>query len=61
MKLLKKQKLYMLTVHHNDTLQGALLWWLLHKNKHCWKFCPLCNCYFRCQEDVAAEKIMEGK
>lgn len=60
MKLPKKQLLYMLMVHHNDTLQGAFLWWINRKNKHCRKFCPMCEYYFRCQEDVAIEQIMEG-
>lgn len=61
MKLRKKQLLYMLMVPHNDTMQGAFLWWITRKNKRCRKFCPLCEYYFRCQEDVALEKIMEGK
>lgn len=51
----------MLAVHHNETLQGAFIWWITRKNKHCVKFCPLCEYYFRCQEDVTIEKIMEGK
>lgn len=61
MKLRKKQLLYMLMVPHNDTLQGAFLWWITRENKHCRKFCPLCKFYFRCQEDVALEKIKEEK
>lgn len=61
MKLLVKQELFMLMVHHNGTLEGAIMWWIKRKNKHCNKFCPLCKYYFRCQEDVAIEDIMEGK
>lgn len=61
MKLIKKQTFFMLAVHHNETLQGSFLWWITRKNKHCKKFCPLCKYYFRCQEDVALNNLMEGK
>lgn len=61
MKIRQKQIHYMLMVPHNDTLQGAFLWWITRKNKHCRKFCPMCKFYFRCQEDVAMMKLMEEK
>lgn len=54
-----KQKSYMLMVYHQDTLWSAIKWWLFNRNKHCHQFCPVCEYYFRCQEDVEAEKIME--
>lgn len=57
MKLLKSQRLYMLEVHHNSTLQGAFRWWLKRRNKYCKSFCPLCEFYYRCQEDVEMEKM----
>lgn len=59
--MLKKQYLYQLNVHHNHTIKGAFLWWLLRKNKHCKKFCPNCNYYFKCQEDVVFENLFGGK
>lgn len=59
MKLLVKQTGHMLVVAHNATLQGAFLWWLTGKNRHCHSFCPTCKWYFRCQEDVAFEKYIE--
>lgn len=61
MKLLVKQYSFTLMVHHNETLQGAFLWWITRKNKHCRKFCPMCSYYFRCQEDVALENLLEVK
>lgn len=57
MKLLVKQKNYFTHVKHVDTLQGAMLWWALRKNKNCRSFCPTCPWFFRCQEDVAIENI----
>lgn len=61
MKIKVKQQYYILTVKHNDTIQGAFLWWIKRKNKYCKGFCPKCEYYFRCQEDVAFRKIVEGK
>lgn len=59
MKLIKRQTMYMLMVHHNNTLQGAFMWWLTRKNSSCKSFCPLCEYYYRCQEDVELRKLME--
>lgn len=61
MNIIVKQEMYMLKVHHNHTLLGAFIWWNRRRNKHCRKFCPLCKYYFRCQEDVTLENLMEGK
>lgn len=61
MKLLVKQTFYRLGNYHEKTLEGAFIWWLTRKNKRCRKFCPQCQYYFRCQEDVALENLLEGK
>ena len=55
MKLPIKQVEYFLMVPHKNTVESAILWWMLRKNKHCHSFCPTCKYYFRCQEDVAIE------
>lgn len=56
---LKTQVGYELKVHHNGTVKGAFLWWLLRKNVHCKSFCPLCEFYYLCQETVAFENLMK--
>lgn len=58
---LKEQWLYSIAVRHNKTIRGSLLWWILRKNNNCRKFCPTCHFYFRCQEDVALNNMLEGK
>lgn len=61
MKLKTKQLLYLIHVPHNNTIQGAFLWWITRKNKRCKSFCPTCHYYFKCQEDDAFSNLMEGK
>lgn len=56
-KMPKEQVLFYQTFPHEGTIIGALIWWLRRKNKHCRSFCPLCEYYFRCQEDVCIENI----
>lgn len=55
-----KQHGYTLIVHHQDTLKSSFIWWIKRKNKHCKGFCPTCRWYFRCQEDVSRETLLEG-
>ena len=54
-KFIKKQKMFFHFVPHEGTLRSAIIWWLRHKNIHCRSFCPTCEYYYRCQEDVAFE------
>ena len=55
-KNLPKQQLHFQNVPHEGTLLSAIKWWLLNRNKYCHSFCPTCEYYFRCQEDVAMEQ-----
>lgn len=57
MGLLKKQVGYVNTMEHKTTLFSAFIWWAINKNKHCRSFCPACEWYLRCQEDVAFEEM----
>ncbi len=50
--MLVKQKIYREGIKHEDTLLSAIKWWIFKKNKYCNQFCPTCEFYFRCQEDV---------
>lgn len=59
--MLKEQKLYFLFAKHRDTTFSAFMWWIKRRNKKCKRFCPTCEYYFRCQEDVALEELMNGK
>lgn len=60
MNLIRKQKSYVLKVKHNSTLEGAFIWWLKRRNTDCRRFCPLCEYFYKCQEDVALKDFLEG-
>ena len=56
-RFLPKQKLHFLLVPHEGSLWSAIKWWMFNKNKHCHSFCPTCEYYYRCQEDIAMEEF----
>lgn len=56
---MKLQKLYMLQVPHKKSLFDAIVWWLQNKNNKCRRFCPTCEFFWKCQEDVELTKQME--
>lgn len=53
----REQKLYVVMVPHKSTIMSAFIWWIRNKNKHCHSFCPTCEFYFKCQEDVALMEL----
>lgn len=61
MKFPIKQVGYCLSgVPHLHSLVDCIKWWILRKNKHCKSFCLTCKWWFRCQEDVEYERILNS-
>lgn len=56
-----KQRNYKLSVPHMNTIESAFIWWLTDRNKYCHRFCPTCPYFFKCQEDVELEELMNEK
>lgn len=56
-----KQRNYKLAVPHMNTVKAALIWWITARNKYCRRFCPMCPYFFKCQEDVQLEEMMDRK
>lgn len=54
---LRKQIFHFVMVPHAGTLFSAIMWWIRRENKNCHSFCPTCKYYYRCQEDVALNKL----
>lgn len=36
-------------------LLDALIWYLSNQNKHCESFCPNCQFFYKCQDDMMRE------
>lgn len=56
---LPKQRNYKLAVPHMNTIKAAFIWWITRRNKYCGRFCPTCPYFFKCQEDVELEELMD--
>lgn len=61
MKLKTMQRLYKVMMPHENTVEGAIKWWLKGGNGECRHFCPTCQLYFACQEYVAEREILEKR
>lgn len=58
---IREQKLYFVMVPHKNTIMSAFIWWARNKNRQCHSFCPTCEFYFRCQEDIALMEVLGDK